>query len=130
MRKNIWVFVVVVTFIGLAFGPLMSSATTIECEAEVTPDQPWSEDGTATVTLKSSCNVEDTRTLPLKHFPPRQEITIEREDYPLGLVVVPTEGYPEMSLVTLPAKISSDDTIILRRDQDWPDGGVGIFIEM
>jgi len=128
MRKKIWVFVIVATFMGLTFGPLMSSATVTQCEAEVTPDQPWSEDGTATVTLKPSCNIEDTQTLPLKHSS-KKRITIERDDYPLGLVVLPTEGYPTESPATLPVKISSDDTIILRRDQDWIDGAVGIFIE-
>lgn len=101
----------------------------IECECIVTPDQPWNEEGTANVVLKESCNMTGERNLPLKHFPPGQEITIKRSEYPLGLVVVPTEGYPEESPATLPCKIHSEDTIILKK-QDWPDGAVGLFIEI
>ena len=101
----------------------------IECEADVTPHQPWAQDGTADVALKPSCHLLGTRTLPLKHFPPEQEITILKQEYPLGLVVVPTEGYPTESPATLPCKIDSGNVIIFAR-QDWPDGAVGMFVEI
>jgi len=101
----------------------------IECDCLVTPDQPWNKDGTADVVLLESCNLTGGRNLPLKHFPPKQEVIISKTVYPKGLVVVPTEGYPEEIPAKLPCKISSEDTIILRK-QDWPYGAVGMFIEI
>jgi len=100
----------------------------IESEADVMPEQPWSEDGTADVVLKPSSNLSGIRNLPLKHFALGHIITIKKEDYPLGLVVVPTKGYPIESPKTLPCKISWESTIILKKE-DWLKGAVGIFAE-
>jgi hypothetical protein len=85
--------------------------------------------GTADVTLKESCDITGTRNLPLKHFSTEQVI-INRSEYPFGLVVLPSKGYPEESPATMPLKISSGTSIILRREQDFIDGGVGMFIEI
>jgi hypothetical protein len=101
----------------------------IECEAEVAPNQPWSQEGTADITLKRSCGLTGTRNIPLKHFEPGQEVQIDDEEYPLGLVVVPTEGYPTTNPEVLPCRISSGGTIILGK-QDWPKGAVGIFVDV
>ncbi|MCK5605207.1 hypothetical protein KAR91_25170 [Candidatus Pacearchaeota archaeon] len=99
-----------------------------DCESDVNPDQAWSEDGTANVTPKTSCDVSGERNIPLKHFPPQKEIHIIKAEYPSGLVIVPTEGYPHISPAPLPTKIGSGDMIIFR-PQDWPEGGVGWFEE-
>jgi len=100
----------------------------IECEAYVTANQPWSQDGTANVVLKESCNMTGERTLPLKHFPPGREITIKRAEYPEGLVVIPTDTSIERPTTTLPCRISNEDSIILLA-QDWPTGYLGWFID-
>jgi hypothetical protein len=98
----------------------------IECECDVTPDQAWSEDGTAEVELKPSCGSTETLNLSLKHFPSGQRVEIQRDEYADGLVVVPPTNDPSSSTKTLPCKISTGDSIILGK-QDWPQGAIGVF---
>jgi hypothetical protein len=98
----------------------------IECECDVTPDQAWSEDGTAEVELKPSCGSTETLNLPLKHFPSGQQVVISKDVYPDGLVVVPPANDPSSSTKTLACRISNGDSIILKK-QDWPYGAVGVF---
>jgi len=100
----------------------------MECESEVTPDQPWSENGTADVTLQPSCNLEGTKKLPVEHRP-TGDVTIQKADYPDGLVILPTERYPEGESATLPTKITTGTEIIFAK-QDWPEGAVGLFITL
>jgi len=55
--------------------------------ADVTPNQAWSEDGTAYVTPRAPFPETETRLLPLEHRP-LAAYTIYRSEYPNGLVIV------------------------------------------
>jgi hypothetical protein len=100
----------------------------VDCEADVTPDQDWSEDGTAAVSTKPSCGISINDSLSLLHFEKETEVTIRRVDYPAGLVVIPIGVNPPSNPATLFCRMSSGREIILRF-QDWPFGAVGIFID-
>jgi hypothetical protein len=130
-RKLVIAGVLIAVFMLAQFGNVVemeARASETECEASVAPNQPWYQDGSAEVTLLESCGTQDTLTLPLKHFPPGQEVNIDRSEYPLGLVVVPTIGYPETNPAILPVKMNSGSSIIFK-DQDPPNGAVGVFTE-
>jgi hypothetical protein len=99
-----------------------------ECESDVTPDQPWSENGTADVVLKPSCNLEASKKLPLEHRP-RGDLTILRANYPNGVVIIPNESSPQGESAVLPTKVTDESQIIFA-DQDWPEGCVGMFIDL
>lgn len=101
-----------------------------EYEAEVVPDQPWNEDGTAEVTPKQPSPLDVTKQLPLKNHP-GGPMTVQRSTYPDGLVVIPTGSPPESTPATLPLRLSSGDVILLKNDDhvDWPDGIVAWFTD-
>ena len=97
-------------------------------EAEVNPNQPWGEDGDATVTPKSPFPDTSSRTLPLEHRD-GGPVTVLRSEYPNGLVIIPDDSYPETTPATLPMKASSGDSIEIPNTphQNWPDGIVALF---
>lgn len=97
-------------------------------EATVVPDQDWSVDGTAKVTPHPPCPVTETVTLPLEHRSVGQ-VSITRDRYPNGMVFLPMEGYPTGATAVLPLRTSTEDTISDEVDQDWPEGGVLMFLE-
>ncbi len=98
--------------------------------AEVVPDQPWEEDGTADVTPKPPCPITETKKLPLENREPT-DMTIYRTDYPEGLVIIPTDSRPFESTAVLPLRTSDEESIFVGDDehQDWPDGIVVMFTE-
>ncbi|MFQ5885417.1 MAG: hypothetical protein ACE5IO_10005 [Thermoplasmata archaeon] len=102
-----------------------------EYEAEVVPDQPWTEDGTANVTPKPPYPDIYTFSLPLEH---REggPVTVLRSEYPSGLVIIPTDTPPESVSAVLPMKISEGDVIEIENrggHQSWPEGIVARFTD-
>jgi hypothetical protein len=97
-------------------------------EANVVPDQAWSEDGTADVTPQPPCPINETENLPLEHRA-KGQITILRANYPKGLVVLPNEGYPSNGSAILPMIVSSGDEIVVIMNQQWNEGGVAWFTD-
>lgn len=99
-------------------------------EADVTPDQPWDEDGTADVTPKPPCPITETRKLPLENRDPA-DMTIYRSDYPEGLVIIPTDNRPVGPTAVLPLRTSDGESIFVGDDrhQDWPEGIVVWFTD-
>lgn len=99
-------------------------------EAEVKPDQPWDQDGTADVTPKPPFPDPRTFQLPLEH---REggPVIVERSAYPEGLVIIPNDASLSGGSAVLPMEVSSGDTIeILNGEhQDWPDGIVARFTD-
>jgi hypothetical protein len=99
-----------------------------EYEAEVDPDQPWSQDGDASVTPESPFPDTSSRTLPLEHRD-GGPVTVLRSEYPNGLVIIPNDSYPSTSPAILPMEASSGNSIEISNGlhQDWPDGIVALF---
>lgn len=101
-----------------------------EYEAEVVPDQDWTEDGTANVTPLSPYPNNTTVNLPLEH---REggPVTVLRSEYPSGLVIIPVDKVPENELAVLPMEPSSEDRIEIPNSghQDWPEGIVALFTQ-
>ena len=99
-------------------------------EADVTPNQPWDEDGTADVTPKPPCPITETRKLPLENRDPA-DMTIYKSDYPEGQVIIPTDNRPVGLTAVLPLRTSDGKSIFIGDDEhrDWPDGIVAMFTE-
>lgn len=99
-----------------------------EYEAEVMPDQPWNENGTANVTPKPPFPTTQTKALPLVNHS-GGDLTVQRSEYPDGLVVIPADSPPASEPATLPLRSSSGGEIILKNTIhiDWPDGVVTWF---
>lgn len=93
----------------------------------VTPGQPWTQDGTATVAPSPPLS-SLPRTLPLD-YRPATPFMINRSDFPLGLVVIPTGTRLTASPEALPISASSGDQIEVTEDgyTEWPDGFVVWF---
>ena len=62
-------------------------------EAEVEPDQPWDEDGTAGVTPKPPFSSTGTFSLPLEHRD-GGPVTVLKISYPEGLIIIPNDNAP------------------------------------
>lgn len=97
-------------------------------EAEVAPDQSWPEDGTAMVTPLPPYPTTSTVGLPLVH---RDEgpVMVLRSEYPLGLVIIPTDTPPDDNPAILPMETSSEDSIEIQNSRHihWPTGIVVLF---
>ena len=94
----------------------------------VTPGQPWAQDGTAVVAPNPPFPSQTPRTLPLDNRP-AVPFTVRRSQYPLGLVVIPTETALGTSPATLPITASSGNEVDVTEEgyTEWPDGLVVWF---
>ena len=101
-----------------------------EHEAEVAPNQPWPEDGTANVTPQQPYPTTMPVSLPLEH---RDEgpMTILKSEYPSGLVIIPNDTHPVQDPAILPMEVSSEDRIEIENSRHihWPTGIVALFTE-
>jgi len=99
-------------------------------EADVKPNQPWNQNGTADVTPKPPFPDLSTIRLPLEHRN-GGPITVLRSQYPRGLVVIPSDSPPSGPSATLPMQVSNGDVIEISNGehQDWPWGIVARFID-
>ncbi|MFQ6128698.1 MAG: hypothetical protein ACE5QW_07345 [Thermoplasmata archaeon] len=102
-----------------------------EYRAEVKPDQDWKMDGTADVTPLPPFPDPTPVKLPLEH---REggPVTIKREEYPEGLVIIPTDTELTGEMAVLPMEVSDGGLIEIGNEgehQSWPDGIVGRFTE-
>jgi len=101
-----------------------------EYEAEVSPDQPWTENGTADVTPQPPYPNTATVNLSLEH---REggPVTVLRREYPSGLVIIPTDAPPENDPAILPMEVSSEDSVEVPNSghQSWPNGIVVLFTQ-
>lgn len=102
-----------------------------EYEAEVVPDQPWTENGTASVTPQPPYVDTFAPSLPLEH---REggPVTVLRSEYPSGLVIIPTASPPQGESAILPMRVSSGDVIEIENrggHQSWPEGIVARFTD-
>ncbi len=93
-------------------------------DATVNPSQPWTENGTADVApiLPLSGSL---RTLPLENRDPGPA-TIDVNEYPLGLVVIPAGAGPSTTPATLPVYVAPGSSYQIA-NEDWhecPDGFV------
>jgi hypothetical protein len=102
----------------------------VDYRAEVEPDQPWDEDGTANVTPKPPFQITETFSLPLEH---RDDgpVTVLRSSYPEGLVIIPNDAAPVVGSAVLPMEVSTGKVIEISNTghQDWPEGVVARFID-
>lgn len=98
-------------------------------DAVVTPNQPWSQDGTSTAAPIPPFPDLVARTLPLEHLAPGNYV-IRRSEFPQGLVVIPTGHAPATTPATLPVVSSSGNSVQLTGDgfAEWPDGFVIWFL--
>lgn len=100
-------------------------------EADVIPDQPWNLDGTATVIPKAPCPYTGPFSLPLEHRE-GSPVTVQRSEYPTGLVIIPADTTPVQDPAVLPLKIDSGESILINEEgdhQSWPIGIVARFID-
>lgn len=99
-------------------------------EAEVTPDQPWTEDGTAEVAPRPPYQRAETFNLPLEHRD-GGPVTVERSTYPDGLVVIPNDVVLSGGSAVMPMEVSSGNVIEIANGshQDWPHGVVARFTD-
>ena len=99
-------------------------------EAEVEPNQPWDEDGTADVTPKPPFQIMGTFSLPLE-YRDGGPVTVLRSSYPEGLVIIPNDAAPGVGSAVLPMEVSSGSIIEISNSghQDWPEGIVARFID-
>jgi hypothetical protein len=99
-------------------------------QADVRPNQPWTQDGTARVTPKPPFPDTTTIVLPLEHRA-GGPITIQRSEYPGGLVIIPDDTGLSGQSAVLPMAVSSADTMEIPNGehQSWPDGIVARFID-
>lgn len=97
--------------------------------ATVVPNQPWSQDGTASVTPEPPFPDTGTRTLPLVHLQVTADIVVPRSTYPNGVVIIPMDSAVSGASAVLPLVSSTEDEVVLDYDghQDWPDGVVVWF---
>jgi hypothetical protein len=100
-----------------------------QSEAEVNPDQPWNENGTADVTPDPPTN-PSMKNLPLENHE-GGPLTVRRSNFPDGLVVIPTRSPPATLPAILPLRLSSGEEILIENDDhaDWPDGIVAWFTD-
>lgn len=98
-------------------------------DALVTPDQAWSEDGTATVAPVSPFPELTPRNLPLDNRIAGNH-TVQRSVHAYGLVIIQSGNEPSLSPATLPVFASSGDSVQITDDDyyDWPDGFVIWFM--
>jgi hypothetical protein len=98
--------------------------------ARVTPDQAWTENGTANVTPEPPFDDRSTRNLPLEHRAVEGDIVIRRSDYPRGLVIIPQGSGASGESAVFPMFPSSGDEIVFKFPgfQATPDGVVFWFI--
>ncbi len=98
-------------------------------DAVVTPDQPWTQDGTATVAPIPPYSEPTPRSMPLDNRPAGSYV-IRRADYPLGIVEIPTGHEPSTTPATLPILASSGDEVQVTGDNyvHFPDGFVIWFL--
>jgi hypothetical protein len=98
-------------------------------QAEVKPDQSWSEDGMADVTPKPPFESTETFRLPLEHRD-SGPVTVLRSSYPEGLVIIPSDAAPASGSAVLPMEVSNGNVIEISNTghQDWPEGVVVRFI--
>ncbi len=101
-----------------------------DLEAEVEPDQPWEEDGTAKVTPKPPALSAGTFSLPLEHRD-GGPVTVLRSSHPEGLVIIPNDIAPSGGSAVLPMEVSSGSIIKISNTghQNWPEGVVARFID-
>lgn len=100
-------------------------------EAEVDPDQPWNQDGTANVTPKPPYPDTSTFSLPLEHRE-GSPVTVQKNEYPSGLVIIPYDTPPAVDPAILPMKAGSGDKIEINDEgdhQSWPTGIVARFTD-
>jgi len=92
--------------------------------ANVAPDQPWSEEGTASVTPHPPFPDTTTRSLPLVRMQVVTDIVVARLTYPNGVVILPTDSSVSGPSAVLPLVSSTGGQVVLDFDghQDWPDG--------
>jgi hypothetical protein len=100
-----------------------------QSEARVDPNQPWGEDGTADVTPMPPMEAP-MRNLRLENHG-GGPLTVQRSNYPEGLVVITSDNPPATLPTILPLRSSSGDEIYLENDdhQEWPDGVVTWFTD-
>ena len=98
-------------------------------DAVVTPDQPWTDDGTAYVAPVPPFPELTPRTLPLDNRT-AGSFTVRRSDYPGGLVLIQSGHEPATSPATLPILASSGDEVHVTGDNwvHFPDGFVIWFL--
>ena len=98
-------------------------------DALVTPDQPWSHDGTATVVPIPPFPDLSPRPLPLEHLSTGSYV-IRRSDFPLGLAIIPMGHTPATTPATFPVVASSGNSVQVTGDgfAEWPDGFVIWFL--
>ncbi len=98
-------------------------------DAVVTPDQPWTQDGTAHTAPVPPFPELTARNLPLDNRPSGTD-TVRRSVYPNGLVIVQTGHEPTASPATLPIIASSGDEVHVTGDNyvTFPDGFVIWFL--
>ena len=116
------------TLIG---APPDSRAMAKDGDAVVTPDQPWTQNGTAAVAPLPFFPEQTVRNLPLDNRAPGT-FTVQRATNPGGLVIVPRGHEPVASFATLPVRSSSGDEVVVTGDDytEWPDGFVIWFLTL
>ena len=99
-------------------------------EADVAPDQPWDEDGTADVTPEPPFQNTETFSLPLEHRD-GGPVTVLKMTYPEGLIIIPNDSAPSGESAVLPMKVSTGNVIEISNTghQSWPHGIVARFID-
>ena len=99
-------------------------------KARVTPDQAWSENGTAGVTPEPPFDDRSTRNLPLEHRVIEGDLVIRRSAYPLGLVIIPQGSGVSGGYAVFPMLVSSGNETVFKFPgfQATPDGIVFWFI--
>ena len=104
----------------------------VEGTAVVSPDQSWTEDGTADVTPIAPFPATTTRNLPLEHRAPpgTSAIVVTRMAYPQGLVVIWTDSEVSGDPAQLGIIGTSGNSIMLGPDdhQDMPNGVIAWFL--
>ena len=98
-------------------------------DAVVTPDQPSTQDGTATVAPVPPFPELTPRSMPLDNRS-SGTFTVRRSDYPDGLVIVQTDHEPATSPATLAIIASSGNQVQVTGDNfvHFPDGFVIWFL--
>ena len=98
-------------------------------DASVTPNQPWTQDGTALVAPIPGFPEPEPRTMALDNrF--AGAFAVSRSDFPEGMVVVPAGHEPSGISAILPIKSSSGNEVLVDGDffVAWPDGFVIWFL--
>lgn len=98
-------------------------------DAVVTPDQAWTQDGTADVAPIIPFPELTPRNLPLDNRSSGNH-TVRRSDYPGGIVIIQTDHEPGVTPATLPILSTSGDqySVTTGTYTEWPDGFVIWFL--